>query len=814
MKGETNMRYKKVITLLASASLAISIPVTSLAAEANLVAPNEVGTPDSVDEQDPAQSEPQDTEEPTQSEPQDPIPQDFNIPIPQPEVPEIIPPVTQTPDLSLQEEVASTSPFEIDSKGVLTKYTGTDSEVILPDNVTKINSRAFENNTSVEKIIVNESCTNIANSAISNCQNLKEVVINSKSITFGTSSTCVLGTNNLKVTGYPYSEVPLYCEKFTNLTFNPLEQPEEEKFTIDSNGTLTRYWGHDEVVTVPDGVTKIGSKAFNKNNTMKKLILPESCTAFSRSSLTDCTALTYIDIGSRKLELSFMWIVNPPERIEIHGYLYSQPYYYCKDYDYLVFVAKDDINGGIREIPASPEKFMDGTEQKNLYKITVKDIIHSYSSEKVIERNIYVPDLDRYCSPLVVDGSHFSFSANGDILAKKGHTLVSDETLEGTVNGTDIEVTFHYAYEGSSSSYTQKEVNTSYQSRVYCDMNVADQVGNPLSNEYTLDYRTTGTSGDSSRVVGESYKYDASGTLTGVSSSNNALTLTLDQSYLKLQDITGSTSITQYVPSVFGKNGIEEQVILDTTQSDPSKMYRLAYDVSDSIKEETFVLKKGINNPLGNLHIKLKPVDGYLSTPTPEVEISGDGLLNIWGVSATVSSTDTFVTNPVTGQTESSPYGALLTLKIDAVGIWEDLLEDMKSKGSEALPEGFYQKNSGDIVFLPEVFKVVNRRYPNEPRLSQLQAVQGGDVVNVNTDGFGRVICIKNKKNFCMYDSATGTWSGGHIPETGELCKDSTGKVYVCEYPVGTAPDTWGYVEVPENMLERLEKLISSDGTV
>ena len=36
----------------------------------------------------------------------------------------------------------------------------------------------------------------IANSAISNCQNLKEVVINSKNITFGTSSTCVLGTNN------------------------------------------------------------------------------------------------------------------------------------------------------------------------------------------------------------------------------------------------------------------------------------------------------------------------------------------------------------------------------------------------------------------------------------------------------------------------------------------------------------------------------------------------------------------------------------------------------------------------------------------
>ena len=120
-------------------------------------------------------------------------------------------------------------------------------------------------------------------------------------------------------------------------------------------------------------------------------------------------------------------------------------------------MAKDSVNGGIQEVPASPEKFMDGTEQKDLYKITVRDIIHSYSDEKVIERNIYIPDLDRYCSPLVVNGSHFTFSANEDILAKRGHTLVSDKTVEGTVNGTDIVVTFHYAYEGASSGYYSRQ---------------------------------------------------------------------------------------------------------------------------------------------------------------------------------------------------------------------------------------------------------------------------------------------------------------------------------------------------------------------
>ena len=307
MKGETNMKYRRVITMLASASLAISIPVTSLAAEVNLIVPNEIGTSNHADTQ--GETDTTQEQEETQTEPQSeepkseiPSPQDSIPAIPQPEVPDIIP---QIPDISLNEEVASTSPFEIDSNGVLTKYTGTDSVVIVPDNVTKISSRAFENNVSIEKIIINELCTNIANSAISNCQNLKEVVINSKNIIFGTSSTCVLGTNNLKVTGYPYSEVPLYCDKFANLTFSPLEQPEEEKFTIDSNGTLVRYWGNDEVVIVPDGVKKIGTKAFLNNSTMKKLILPESCTVFNRGALTDCTMLTYIDIGSRELTAKF-----------------------------------------------------------------------------------------------------------------------------------------------------------------------------------------------------------------------------------------------------------------------------------------------------------------------------------------------------------------------------------------------------------------------------------------------------------------------------------------------------------------------------
>ena len=46
-------------------------------------------------------------------------------------------------------------------------------------------------------------------------------------------------------------------------------------------------------------------------------------------------------------------------------------------------------------------------------------------------------------------------------------------------------------------------------------MNVADQVGKPLSNEYSLYYKTTGTSGENGRITGDQYKYDASALLLG-----------------------------------------------------------------------------------------------------------------------------------------------------------------------------------------------------------------------------------------------------------------------------------------------------------
>ena len=65
-------------------------------------------------------------------------------------------------------------------EGVMKKYTGKESVVIVPEQVVKIGSGAFRENESVRKIVLPESVTEIGTSAFSGCTHLEELNIPSK----------------------------------------------------------------------------------------------------------------------------------------------------------------------------------------------------------------------------------------------------------------------------------------------------------------------------------------------------------------------------------------------------------------------------------------------------------------------------------------------------------------------------------------------------------------------------------------------------------------------------------------------------------
>ncbi len=69
-------------------------------------------------------------------------------------------------------------------------------------------------------------------------------------------------------------------------------------FNIDEDGVLLRYYGMEEVVTVPDGVKKIGKGAFHFNNYVQKVLLPDTVTEIDISAFRDCDNLTAVEGGS------------------------------------------------------------------------------------------------------------------------------------------------------------------------------------------------------------------------------------------------------------------------------------------------------------------------------------------------------------------------------------------------------------------------------------------------------------------------------------------------------------------------------------
>lgn len=69
----------------------------------------------------------------------------------------------------------------------------------------------------------------------------------------------------------------------------------QEPFRI-SNMTLTRYYGSEEVVKIPDdkNVMYIGEEAFEDNNTMRVLIIPKTVIEINARAFLNCTALEEI----------------------------------------------------------------------------------------------------------------------------------------------------------------------------------------------------------------------------------------------------------------------------------------------------------------------------------------------------------------------------------------------------------------------------------------------------------------------------------------------------------------------------------------
>lgn len=138
--------------------------------------------------------------------------------------------------------------FTVSENGVLTKYNGSDADVVIPNNVTRIGDGAFQNNGSVKSVTIPESVTAIGNSAFRNCANLQTVSMSDTVTSMGSH-------------------------------------------VFRDNPSLTS-------VTLSEGLTSMGESTFENCAVLTSVTIPDSVAALGKNSFYNCPKLQTVTYGA------------------------------------------------------------------------------------------------------------------------------------------------------------------------------------------------------------------------------------------------------------------------------------------------------------------------------------------------------------------------------------------------------------------------------------------------------------------------------------------------------------------------------------
>lgn len=194
----------------------------------------------------------------------------------------------------------------------ITKYTGTESTVILPSTisgwpVTKIGEAAFQDNTTITSVTIPASVTEIGSNAFAGCTNLTSVNY------AGDWSNLTIQSGNPAV--QDAANAPLFDFKF--ILNNTAVIVIRYKGTAADVTIPSRYKGIPVTaidhaaffnsavtsVTIPDSVTSISDDAFINCPQLTNISIPNSVTYIGFSAFNSCTSLKSITLPS---SLSFI----------------------------------------------------------------------------------------------------------------------------------------------------------------------------------------------------------------------------------------------------------------------------------------------------------------------------------------------------------------------------------------------------------------------------------------------------------------------------------------------------------------------------
>jgi len=175
--------------------------------------------------------------------------------------------------------------------GILVKYNGTDSDIIIPDSVTNISDFAFLSCKSLTSIIIPDGVTSIDSCAFYDCTNLESINIPNSVTEIGVNvfeSTALL-ENQIKETVRYVDTWVVNCDISATEVIIKDGTKGIAGDTFSGCISLTS-------VTIPNSVTNIGESAFENCTSLTSVIIPNSVTNIGKAAFENCDSLQNIVI--------------------------------------------------------------------------------------------------------------------------------------------------------------------------------------------------------------------------------------------------------------------------------------------------------------------------------------------------------------------------------------------------------------------------------------------------------------------------------------------------------------------------------------
>lgn len=189
----------------------------------------------------------------------------------------------------------------------ITKYTGTESTVILPSTisswpVTKIGEDAFQDNTTITSVTIPASVTEIGSNAFAGCTNLTSVNYAGdwSNLTIQSGNPAVQDAANEQLFDFAFTPdntaviVIRYRYKGTAADVTIPSRYKGKPVTAIEHAAF-----HDSAVTsvtIPDSVTSIHDNAFGFCSQLTNISIPNSVTYIGFSAFNNCTSLKSITL--------------------------------------------------------------------------------------------------------------------------------------------------------------------------------------------------------------------------------------------------------------------------------------------------------------------------------------------------------------------------------------------------------------------------------------------------------------------------------------------------------------------------------------